>query len=123
MDFDGHGQDPAVAGDAPARPIWPSSTADHVTISIAGLSANDAREAKRTLRAEAGVLWAHVSTDTEMAYVRYDPARTSPAALQTALEGGGLPLRTAVPLTRDATTTHAPQGVPKAPLIRATDIG
>ena len=80
----------------PARPAQPSQPTEHITIPLVGLEgfgerrAAQAERAAQALGKEPGVRWAHVSAETEMAYVRYDPARATVAALMAAITRTGL---------------------------------
>ena len=78
------------------RPAEQAKLAEHVTIPLVGLEgfgerrAAQAERARRVLGEQPGVRWAHVSAETEMAYVRYDPTRATVAALLAAITQCGL---------------------------------
>ena len=61
-----------------------------VTIAVRGLERSaDARALQVALDQTAGVCYAYVSADTEMAYVVYDPARIGPRVLRATVDRAG----------------------------------
>ena len=61
-----------------------------VTIAVRGLERSaDARALQLALAQIAGVCYAYVSADTEMAYIVYNPARIDPGVLRTTVERAG----------------------------------
>jgi len=62
-----------------------------VTIPIGGFSCSvgGALTPERALRGAPGVVRTYVNPATEMTYVEYDPTKTAPPALVTAIEHAG----------------------------------